>query len=75
MTADRLPDVITREPFEPFVVILKHGERVTVRRPLRALITQERLFLGVDEDEKIGVALRLHRVAISDVTDVESLRD
>jgi hypothetical protein len=72
MTVDCLLDVVAREPFKPFVVVLADGERIAVRRPLRALVTQDRLLLGVDEDEKTGLASRLRRVAISDVKTIES---
>jgi hypothetical protein len=72
MTMDSLLDIVTREPFEPFVVVLNGGERIAVRRPLRAMVTQDRLLVGVDEDEKTGLASRLRRVAISDVEGIES---
>jgi hypothetical protein len=74
MTVDALVGVVAREPFKPFVVVLEDGERIAIRRPLRALVTQDHLLLGVEEDEKTGLSSRMRRLAISDVKMIEDQR-
>ena len=73
MTADRLSEVVAREPFQPFAVTLRDGERIAVHRPLRALVTETLLLLGVDEDPQTGLAARLRKVSLADVTEVEPI--
>lgn len=71
MTTDAMFDVVAREPFKPFVVVLNGGERISVSRPLRALVSQNYLLLGVDEDQKTGLSARVRRVPIADVETIE----
>jgi hypothetical protein len=70
MTAKEISNLITTEPFRPFEVLTNDGERIVIRKPLRALVTQTHLLLGVDEDKRTGLSSRLRRLGLGDVAKV-----
>ena len=73
MTAEAVRRVAYREPFAPFSVLLKSGERIDVRRSLRCTVAEDRIVLGVDEDPDRGVARRMRMIPLDAVVGVEEV--
>jgi hypothetical protein len=71
MTADELRRVAYQSPFKPFSVLLKNGERLEIKRSLRATIMPDRALFGVNEDPESGVAKKLRVVSLNDIAAVE----
>jgi hypothetical protein len=70
MKAEQIADIVMADEFHPFDVVLRSGERIEVRRPLRALLTAEQLCLGVDEDRQTGLSARLRRLPLREISSV-----
>jgi hypothetical protein len=73
MTGDELRQIAYRQPFKPFRVTLLSGERIEIRRSLRATVWPDRVIFGVDEDPVTGVARRMRMIALRDIAKVEEL--
>ena len=74
MDASKIAEVITHEPFQPFEITVANGERIKIRKPLRALVTGNQLLLGVEEDARTGLSTRLRRLAVAEITGVKPMR-
>ena len=71
MSADELRTIADQRPFRPFVVRLRGGEQIEIRRSLRTTVWTDRVFFGVNEDPDSGVAKRTRIVALNDIESVE----
>jgi hypothetical protein len=62
MTAETFREIMHREPFEPFRVVMSSGENYTVLHPEMALITAKVLVLAVPlaDGEKLAFCSYLH---------------
>lgn len=49
MTADTFRDILHRQPFEPFRVVMSSGESYNVMHPEMALVTAKTLVLALPE--------------------------
>ena len=71
MIADELRRIADQRPFRPFIVRLRSGEQIEIRRSLRTTVWTDRVFLGVNEDPDSGVARRMRIVSLNDIEAVE----
>ena len=71
MSADELRRIADQRPFRPFVVRLRGGEQIEIRRSLRTTVWTDRVFFGVNEDPDSGIAKRMRIVALNDIESVE----
>jgi len=65
MTADTFKDILGRQPFEPFRVVMSSGESYNVIHPEMALITGKTLVLAIpdvsrSDGERIAFCSYLH---------------
>ena len=72
MKPDELRKVAYRDPFEPFRVTLKSGERIQINRRYRITVADPQVVLGVDEDPETGHARRMRIVNINDIVAAEA---
>jgi len=47
MTLKTFKDLLTRQPFKPFRIVMSSGEKYEIRHPERALLTRTDLLVGV----------------------------
>ena len=71
MSADELRRIADQRPFRPFIVRLRGGEQIEIRRSLRTTVWTDRVFFGVNEDPDSGVARRMRIVSLNDIESVE----
>lgn len=65
MTADTFREILRREPFEPFRVVMSSGESYNVLHPEMALVSQRSLILALPdpshpEGERLAFCSYLH---------------
>jgi hypothetical protein len=68
---EELESIAYREPFRPFSVRLRSGERIEIKRTLRTSVSTDRVFFSVDEDPETGVAKRMRIVPLVEIDSVE----
>ncbi len=71
MSADQLRQIADQRPFRPFIVRLRSGEQIEIKRSLRTTVWTDRVFFGVNEDPDSGVAKRMRIVALNEIDSVE----
>ena len=71
MKAEELESIAYRDPFRPFAVRLRNGDRIEIKRSLRTTVWVDRVFFGVDEDPATGVAKRMRIVSLAEIDSVE----
>lgn len=73
MTAERFREILKREPFEPFCVVMSSGESYNIMHPEMAFVTAKALVLAIPEPshpdgERLAFCSYLH------IAHVETLR-
>ncbi len=72
MTVQTFRELLTRQPFMPFRIVMSSGQAYEVRHPEMALLTRTDLLVGIDET-KDGVPARFKICSLLHVTAVEPL--
>jgi hypothetical protein len=52
MTVDDFRQLLSKQPFTPFSVVMSSGERHTVPHPEMAFLTRTTLYIGMEPDKK-----------------------
>jgi hypothetical protein len=73
MTADTLREILKRQPFEPFRVVMSSGESYNVMHPEMAFVTAKALILALP-DASITDGERLAFCSYLHLAHVETLR-
>lgn len=71
MTTQTFRDLLTKQPFEPFRIVMSSGQTYDVRHPEMAFMTKTNLFIGIDAEE--GVAAEARICSLLHITAVEPL--
>jgi hypothetical protein len=72
MTAPSLQELLRRQPFRPFRVVMADGAAYPVTRPDRAFVTSDAILVGVGESRH-GVPSSFQICSLRHVTAVEPL--
>ncbi len=64
MGASEILEVLDREPFEPFRIVLTSGESYIVRNPHAVAVLKSRLFIALDDGERWVFCPYLHIAAV-----------
>ncbi|MDB5329813.1 MAG: hypothetical protein JWP03_964 [Phycisphaerales bacterium] len=73
MTAQKLTELLWREPFIPVRFRLDDGENIVIATPLRALVSGEKLYIGWSKDPFAPPEKR--RLRVIPVERVEEAKD
>jgi hypothetical protein len=71
-TASALRQIVTRQPFQPFRVIMSNGERYDIKHHDTAMVTRNGFEVGLNPDQE-GVFENIARCAILHIAQVEDL--
>jgi hypothetical protein len=72
MTAETFRDLLARQPFQPFRLVMSSGQAYEVRHPEMAMLTRTDLLVGID-DPGDGVPAAFKICSLLHVTEVEPL--
>jgi hypothetical protein len=64
MGAEPIREMLRRQPFEPFEVVLSNGERYPVRHPEFAVLVRQTLVIGYPDSDRISICGLLHIASI-----------
>ena len=60
MNAETIRELLKRQPFEPFEVLMSNGERYQVRHPEFAMLVRQTLVIGYPDSDKVSICSLLH---------------
>jgi hypothetical protein len=72
MTVQTFRDLLRRQPFRPFRLIISSGQAYEVRHPEMAMLTRTDMLVGVDVEDD-GVPAEFKICSLPHVTAVEPL--
>ena len=72
MTAQTFRELLTKQPFEPFRIVMSGGESHDIQHPERAMLTKTELVVGIGETRH-GVPASFKICSLLHVTAVEPL--
>jgi hypothetical protein len=72
MTVQTVRDLLRRQPFQPFRIVLSCGKSYEVRHPEMAMLTRTDVLVGVDASQD-GVPAEFRICSLLHVTAVEPL--
>ncbi len=64
MNADTIREMLKRQPFEPFEVVMSNGQRYQVRHPEFAMLVRQTLVIGYPDSDRISICSLLHVASI-----------
>ena len=71
MTVQNFRDMLTKQPFQPFRLVMSSGVAYEVRHPEMAFLTRTAIHVGVDVEDGIPADFRI--CSLLHVTAIESL--
>lgn len=71
MTVQTFRELLTRQPFQPFRLIMSSGESYDVRHPEMAFLTRSDILVGIDMDD--GVPAEFKICALLHVATIEPI--
>ena len=71
MTVQTFRELLTRQPFQPFRLIMSSGQSYEVRHPEMALLTRSDMLVGVEVED--GVAAEFKICSLLHVTTIEAI--
>ncbi|MDA1049801.1 MAG: hypothetical protein O3C40_04905 [Planctomycetota bacterium] len=71
MTVQTFRELLTRQPFRPFRLIMSSGESYDVRHPEMAFLTRSDILVGIDMDD--GVPAEFKICALLHVATIEPI--
>ena len=72
-TAKELRNLMTRQPFQPFRIIMSSGEKYKVTNHDASLVTRNWLEVGINTDSE-GIAESIARCSILHITQIEDIQ-
>ena len=72
-TAKELRNLMTRQPFQPFRIIMSSGEKYEVTNHDAALVTRNWLEIGINTDKE-GISESVARCSILHIAQIEDLQ-
>jgi hypothetical protein len=60
MNAEFIRGLLRRQPFEPFRVIMSHGDSYVIKHPENAFLAGSRLIIYYPENDSLGYCSLLH---------------
>jgi hypothetical protein len=60
MNAETIREYLRREPFEPFVIRMSHGEVYEIRHPECALVMKTKVIVGYPEEDRTVTCALVH---------------
>lgn len=72
MTVQTFRELLTKQPFQPFRLVMSSGETYEVRHPEMALLTRTDILVGIDETDE-GVPANFRICSLLHVTAIEPL--
>ena len=72
MSLQTFRELLTRQPFQPFRLVMSSGQAYDVRHPEMALLTRTDILVGIDETDE-GVPANFKICSLLHVTAVEPL--
>ncbi len=72
MTVQTFRDLLKKQPFQPFRLVMSSGKSYEVRHPEMAFVTRSDILVGVDEDDE-GVPADFRICSLLHVTSVEPM--
>lgn len=64
MSAETIRELLHRQPFEPFEVVMSNGDRYQVRHPEFAMLVRQTLVVGFPDSDRIAICSLLHVAAV-----------
>ena len=72
MTVQTFRDLLKKQPFQPFRLVMSSRKSYEVRHPEMAFVTRSDILVGVDEDDE-GVPADFRICSLLHVTSVEPM--
>lgn len=72
-TAKELRNLMTRQPFQPFRIIMSSGEKYEVNNHDAALVTRNWFEIGINTDKE-GIAESVARCSILHIAQIEDMQ-
>ncbi len=74
MTVQTFRDLLKKQPFAPFRLVMSSGQTYDIRHPEMAMLTKTDILVGVDET-KDGVPANFKICSLLHVTSIEPLTE
>ena len=71
MTVQDFRDLLTKQPFQPFRLVMSSGKAYEVRHPEMAFLSKTSIYVGVDVEDEIPADFRI--CSLLHVTAIEPL--
>ncbi|HKQ46683.1 MAG TPA: hypothetical protein VJZ71_01290 [Phycisphaerae bacterium] len=64
MIGEEIREMLAREPFRPFRIIMSSGEKYVIDNPGSAMALKSELFVAMDDGERVRICPYLHVTTI-----------